>query len=840
MDDLFTRVDKRYGFQEKKSSNRDLPLHILHKLECRACPLNEVGDHVNSPKMQPEGSSDPLVYVLGKNPTIVDDEAGEPFSGRIGAFIRSELRQYAKKARYNYIVRTRASKTEYSSVAIECCRPSIIRDIEESAPAVIIAVGGEVLRWLTGIAGSSAEVWRGRIFPLQIGKHACWVMPMLDSRALYDGYDSELNKDTTRVDFKKLRAHLKAKPEPRVAQESDYSAGVELLTKPSAIVRAIDEMAELDFSTIDLETSKLRPFSRNAHISIAAIGTFARTIAFPIHHPEADFSAKEKRSIDKAMCRYLVSKGDKCAHNTGFEIEWLVYNYGWDLIDTCYWHDTQAQAYVLDERRGCLSLEDQCMLHFGFNLKKLATRVNQADIDLSPLKPTMLYCGMDVKWTHALFKRQQLLIREQELDGIYHEHARRVPAASGMQVLGVLIDQNEVEKHGDALVLKRKQALDDIKACKNELSAFSKLTGKPFSPTSNADVKTMVVKVMKKSKSAKTDKGVLEKIDTPITRAVLALRGIDKQHGTYVRCLQPDSDTTVLFPDGKIHAHFNTVFTTTGRLSSSDPNLQNWPKRTNKHLRSVFTAPDGYSIVSIDYGQIEVRVIAMLSKDPTLVQYLWDDFDMHQAWAERVVELTKGKILDRRDIKGDMKKLRTAVKNELVFPLFYGSVADSIANNLKIDRKYGQQIFDRFWKEFPQVKAWQEQTRGLYRESGYVEGITGRRRRGPLNDNMVINTPIQGSASDIVVDGMVRLAEESRRTQKVWKHPRINIHDDLTFYVPDKGIDKKIKLLAKRMSLVPYSWVNVPLTVEVEVGKNWADMKEYGKFTSTQFTGDSK
>lgn len=258
--------------------------------------------------------------------------------------------------------------------------------------------------------------------------------------------------------------------------------------------------------------------------------------------------------------------------------------------------------------------------------------------------------------------------------------------------------------------------------------------------------------------------------------------------------------------------------------------MQNYPKRKNVHLRRMFVAPPGHKLIAADYGQIEARLIGCASQDEFLCHALYTGYDIHMEWAKRYLELFPDgcKRLGVKDLKG----VRSEIKNMLVFPLFYGAQAPSVSASLKIKEAEGRDLFQEFWERFGGVKKWQERLRAFYEKFGFVETPGGRRRHGPLSFNEICNSPIQGGASDIVVDGMNRLSEIARAEDKPWLQPALNIHDDLTFWVPDEVVEESIERIVIEMLNCSFKWVTVPLSVEVSFGENWADMKPIGTFES--------
>ena len=342
-----------------------------------------------------------------------------------------------------------------------------------------------------------------------------------------------------------------------------------------------------------------------------------------------------------------------------------------------------------------------------------------------------------------------------------------------------------------------------------------------------------------------TDESVLASMperEVPSAKIILAHRGLTKMVTTY---LDPVVQRKFVYADGCFHTNFNTMVTATGRLSSDDPNLQNFPIRTHPEVRQIFEALPGYKIVSGDYGQIEARVIAMASEDRVLVDAMWTDFDIHGHWADylahaypqSVDRMAMEHVGDRDDEKKLMGHLRQELKNGWVFPQFFGAHFESCARNLKIPPAIASQMSDIFWGEFQGVKRWQKKLMDGYDRRGYVETLTGRRRHAPLTKNEIINTPIQGTASDIVVDAWNRVAELAELTERPQLIPRMNIHDDLTFLMPLTSLEQDLEAVVEVMCAPTYSFINVPLLVEISMGDSWDAKKKVGTFRSDRDFG---
>lgn len=297
------------------------------------------------------------------------------------------------------------------------------------------------------------------------------------------------------------------------------------------------------------------------------------------------------------------------------------------------------------------------------------------------------------------------------------------------------------------------------------------------------------------------------------------------------------------------------------------PNYQNFPKRgEGKEVRSIIVAPKDHLFVSIDYSALEGRVIAMASKDESFCNDIWNNIDPHMYWTERLVETFPSILLGKDEssefekemklaiLKSDgearkkrLKEIRQIVKSFWVFAAFYGSTWYSIYKNL--EEEFGsinsydvEALLNEFWDIYTGVKEWQRRILKFYEENRYVESLTGsRRRRAPLKYNEVLNMPIQSSSSyDICLrtgDSLSKMAYELDKPQFQY---RIQVHDSLEFYIPESTIEEDVTLICKEMCRPVYSFINVPLEVEVSIGSSWADLEAITKYDTTMWWGYDK
>lgn len=848
-------------------TKRDKDIALYHSMGCKLCPLaNPPNTFLDMPAT---GAKHPLIYVLGEGPGREEAYQMRQFVGASGKMLRAIVPpEFEKRIRYNNVVRSRPfNNATPDAIAIECCRPSLVRDIEATRPVAIFGFGNVPLHWAVEMTGIT--YWRGRKMPVKVGKHTCWYYAFQHPAFFLHSHGGEhkaSKEEQMRIwtmDVQRAFAEVEHLPPPVVHGYKEVWQGIETATTfgqegLALIAQRLEELVDQPDIGVDYETKGLRPYASDAKLLTAAVGNGEQVFAFPFDHPEAEWTPAQRKRLGTLWRNFLWrARGRKWVHNLAFELEWTGYYFGEDLLRRGRWEDTASQACILDERKGkmkpgCFSLEFLVQLYFGFNLKKMMSlpRILLATL---PLELVLRYNGGDARYHCLLGLKQEALINAQNLKEAYQLARRRVPTVVLSQLRGIPIDQREV-KRLQKKYRARLLTLANVPAHTGKIFAlpiikkFERIKGRPFGPLSNPDVcyifndmlKLPQVRIEDKythKPRLSADKKILETIDHPLAALLIELREATKRKSTYIDPLDEEFEHTVLFPDGLSHGVFNTIFAETGRLSAEHPNWQNFPKRDAeaKEVRKQIVAPPGCSILAVDYGQIEARVIAMFTKDKTFVQALWENYDVHMEWAERIARAYPRRIGGRKNLtnKDAMKAFRTDIKNQWTFPLFFGAQLSSVAGYLNIPEEYLAEHYDQFWETFAPTLEWQGSLMRFYHKHGYVEGLTGRRRRGPLSPNQVINSPVQGTAAEIVMDGMCRLSE----TNDPELQPELNIHDDLTYLrVPDERLDEVAEKVITGMLDVPFSWAKVvPIAVEMSVGKNWLDMKDVGTFYSHEW-----
>jgi len=599
----------------------------------------------------------------------------------------------------------------------------------------------------------------------------------------------------------------------------------------------------------DIETTSdekkeraVRPYGEGARLLSIAISSGSKTLSLALEHEESGWSSKQLAELYVILTKFFNDKEGpiKIAHNLSFEAEWLAHLWGDSILYENRWGDTMAQAYVLGGRPGSLNLDACCEQHLGLPIKSLMS-LDTKNLANEPIEKVLRYNGYDACGTFYLHQAQALLLDKRELQSVYATQVRRVPTLVRAQIKGVCIDQDEV-------LVKRRELERTISSLLIELREFAEIKKyeanyRSFNPDSNAHCVTLFRDMLKRPEGNRgddnysTDAAVLEQIDLPICYVIIAYREAAKLLSTYVEGVEAKSKKFV-WPDGKIHTTYSTAFVSTRRLSSSFPNMQNWPSRKQAHIKSQVVAPPGYKFVALDYGQIEFRVAAMASQDTNLIDALWNKHDVHLVWGERVEQMYPKALkwaVDANPTKKGMKALRQETKNKFVFPAIYGAGYKSISENFHVPESIIKVLLEEFFEEFPGVKLWHKLQRDFYKSKGYVELLTGFRRYEMIEKgNAVINTTMQGTASDIVVDAMDRISELSYIEKMPDLQPILNIHDDISWYLKERTVEDYLEEIVYQMLDCPFDFINVPLVVEVEVGNNWFDKQAIGEFSSDE------
>lgn len=847
----------------------------LNRLGCKVCPLANMGDRVNASTSKPVD-----VFFLSEGPNANDVNKGKPLYGKAGRLVRDLIDEHFEgKVGFGTIVQHRPpNDREPAWAEIEHCRGHVTAAIEKARPKLIVGLGLQVMQWVLGSADMTGM--RGRIFSVKIGEHKCFFMPTFSPvfvmKSAYDDARPLQSRmgHAFRMDFQTAFEYLEEKNKPIIITPTEAKEHVHTFNGSRTSFLGLHELLEQFEAakksrkwSLDFETYPLRPYSKDAAVLTASIsywvGKRIETFAFAIDHPKAGWTKKERETIlDSFLELVKQRKSTKIAHNVPFELEWLLFLFGTEIVDHRGWEDTMMMAHLIDERKGQGREQDRrptyqnlnflCKQLLGLELKSMF-KLDKKDMRKSDLDECLLYNGCDSKYTLLLHQIQHAALVSQGLVDLFEFIKPRQTTVALMQHFGIPMNHKLTRKFQKRLAKEIKSIEEEISELK-VIKQYNLDKGRKFNPQSQPELVEILRDYLKRTEikvagkkygdpdRIAVDKGVLDKIDHPIAPLILKLRNRQKLKSTYVDEFVM-GEGKLIYPDGMLHTNFNTTFTTSGRLSSDDPNMQNFPKRDDKWVREQITAPPGYVLVSVDYGQLEWCLACICCKDKVMVDATWTGYDVHMEWATKIAKLWPKlvggkKYIKNRDTEESKKKYKYArglVKNKMVFPVIFGATEESVRNYLNMPEDVAKEIFKEFWDTFSGLGDWQKRLMKGYYNDGFVENLFGRKRRYPMTKNEAINFPIQSTAAEIVCDAMDRLSMLAIKTGNMFIHPRLNIHDDLTFIMPndEQIIDENLDIIISEMLKLPFDFVNVPMSVEVSIGTNWENQEEIGKFFTT-------
>ena len=856
---------KKKGRNNVTVKNNNLLEREYKHGDCASCPLNYLEKSLITPKMLPAGPDDASIYVLGEAPGEQEDIDGEAFVGDSGMLLQKAFTYDVwdnEVRRWNTIRCRPQDNRNPVAKEISSCRGYIEDDIAKVQPVVVVGTGNIPLSW--SIGQNKIGLWRGRKIPIKVKDHVCWYMPIHHPSYILrnGGMEKSQYANLFLLDVEKAIEIAKAEVLPtwidsdRILSDSDIIINSGLHRDPlKAIEDLWIEFCKRPSLGCDIEGYPLRPYSKDSIMISIALSYGRKSFAYSIEHETV--SQELSKKLLEMTLYYLLRSGKKICHNLAFEMEWFASKLSKHMLRRTEWADTMAQSYLLggpgpgkkdDDPRGreMLSLDQAVLETFGFPLKAISN-LDRKDMRKHKIEDVLVYNNLDSKWTFYTYHKRKRLVEQTELRHEYHRLIRSTPTVVLSQLKGMKRNEQKIARFSTDLTLKISNLDKDIRSTP-EVKKFEISKGSSFNPASADLVGEVLHKYFKEpsviapSGKYATPEPVLKDIDNDFSKLILQRRGLAVLLSTFILPLVQGSDKSVVHDDLLIHTVYNLMITRSGRLSSDSPNLQNYPKRKNIEIRECLEALFPWlRFLSIDYAGMEARVIAMASEDRTLVEALWNRYDIHLDWAEKGIYLFGDKWVDlwwkafgRPDDAKLKKELRQLMKNQWVFPQFFGASATSCSRNLQCKEDRAYKLADDFWLDFKGVKNWHKRTLKFYDDHGYVENLMGSRRRyGPIGYNELINTPIQGSASDIVVDAMNRLSEKADATGETEFQAVLNVHDDLTFAVHKDRIDERREEIVSHMLYVPFKFADiVPIEVEAAVGDSWGNMKEVGSYSS--------
>jgi len=447
---------------------------------------------------------------------------------------------------------------------------------------------------------------------------------------------------------------------------------------------------------------------------------------------------------------------------------------------------------------------------------------SQTTMDKVAIEAVGMYACADADMTlrlHAIVRGE--LIERNQLELYEKLEVPLVPVLKDMEMHGVLVDVPYLEEMSQDIGSQIGKLEQDI--YRHAGHPFNLNSPKQLGEVLFQELNLPVVRSTKTGPS--TDAAVLEQLRDahPMVGLLLEYRNLDKLRGTYV-----DALPRLVHPrTGRVHTSYNQAGTSTGRLSSSDPNLQNIPVRDEigRKVRRAFVAPPGHVLLGCDYSQVELRMLAHVSEDPQMIAAFERDEDVHATTAAAIFGL------DLDDVTYEQRSMAKAIN----FGLMYGMSRYGLAARTNLSAEEAGEFIDAYFTRFAGVRRYLDDTIAQARERGYVETIMGRRRYFPeltqhtINQTVqnaaeraAVNMPIQGSAADILKVAMIQL-HDRLQSGSLDAHMILQVHDELVLEVAEKDLAAATDLLVETMSNA--AKLRVPLKVDVSVGKNWMEMK---------------
>ena len=638
----------------------------------------------------------------------------------------------------------------------------------------------------------------------------------------YGGYEARnLREIFSELEFEKLLDDIGASRQPSEGKSVRYDS-YETVFEEKSLSRVISMIEEAGELSIDLETDSKLPMNAGI-VGFSLCPAPGRAFYVPVGHV-GTIEAEKQIKLETALSMLKPVLESEDINKTGQNIKYemlVLRNHGVTLRGIYF--DTMLAAHLLDASRVSYKLDELSRTELGHRMisyddvtGKGKSKKNFSEVDI---ETATRYSCEDSDVTLILSRKFLETLKQEGLWDLYRENVLGLlPVLCDMEFTGVSVDTAILEEMS-------KEFEKDLSSIKAEI--YEK-TGGEFNINSTKQLSEVLFEKLRlpaRKKTAKgafsTDSEVLRDLSAihEVPRLILRHRFLSKLKSTYIdqlpRLINPAT--------GRIHTSFNPAGTSTGRLSSSDPNLQNIPIKTEdgKRIRKSFVAKDGCLILSADYSQIELRLLAHFSRDPTLLEALRGNKDVHVATACEIFNATEDQVTS------EMRNLAKTINFGIIYGISAFGLSKQLGTTVSVSRNYINRYFDRY----SEVKAYMQSSVEEARNRGYTETLVGRRRPIPelVSGNRVersrgereaINTPIQGSAADIINLAMIRiftkLEEEGFRSKMI-----LQVHDELLFEVHETELEELQTHIKNDME---NAWeLRVPLKVEMRAAENWAE-----------------
>lgn len=594
----------------------------------------------------------------------------------------------------------------------------------------------------------------------------------------------------------------------------------QLILSNRALENLVEELTNSEGFALDTETTSKDPMLASL-VGLSFSRQEGTGFYLPMGHSYPDVPEQlDKTEVLKKLKPILENdQVPKFGQNIKYDII-MLNSEGIELKGLSF--DTMIASYLLNPSKRNHNLEDIALENLDYHKTTYHEVAGKGKKEINfreiPLEAARDYSAEDADITYRLTNVLRPKLKEAKLTQLFLEiEIPLVNVLARMEKWGVRLDADRL----DSISVHLEEELRKI------MKGIYALAGMEFNINSPIQLREVLfdkrgLKPVKRTKTGySTDIEVLEELaaQDPLPAEILRFRQLAKLKSTYV-----DALPRLINPrTGRLHTSFNQTATATGRLSSSDPNLQNIPIRSDigKEIREAFVAEPGHLLLSADYSQIELRVLAHLSEDPLLVQSFRHGEDVHSRTASEVFEVPLEKV------NAQMRRMAKVVN----FGIIYGLSPYGLSKDLKIDQKEAKKFIDNYFHRYGKVKEYLDKVVQDARENGFVSTIFGRIRHLPelrspnktqaqLAERMALNTPMQGSAADLIKLAMIRI-DRRIQVQKLKTKMILQIHDELVFEVPEPEIEDLIKITKEEMEGV--CQLKVPLKVDLGQGRHWSE-----------------
>jgi DNA polymerase-1 len=603
---------------------------------------------------------------------------------------------------------------------------------------------------------------------------------------------------------------LKELKETAPQKEEVYS--YELIESQQALEKLIEELQKQKELCFDTETTSINPLVAD----IVGIGIgYQEGKAWYI-----PLNGNIEKAQALALLKPLFENPEISFYGHNVKYDWHVMK-GCGITIKNIGFDTIIASYLLNSHQRQHSLDHLCLTLFGKVKIPITDLIGKGKNEISmldvPIEKVATYCAEDVDYTIRLKNVLEKQLKERGLEKLFYKIE--------LPLLSVLAHMEQNGIYVDTTILK-KQGIEISKECQNLAEQIYQLAGQEFNINSPKQVSEILfgkigIRPPKKTETGfSTSAQVLEEIEHlhPIIGKILEYRTVEKLRSTYIETLPLEVNPKT----GRIHPNFNQSGTATGRLSCQDPNLQNIPIRTDvgSRIREAFEPQvKTASFLSADYSQIELRILAHFSEDPNLIQAFLSGVDIHAYTASLVFGISP------KDVTKEQRRQAKAVN----FGIIYGQQAFGLSKELGISVDEAKKFIAAYFQQYPKVKDFLESCKESARKTSKAVTICGRERQIPeilsknpqlrgFAERLAINTPLQGTAADLIKIAMIGLDKILEKNPQFGKMV-LQIHDELIFEVPDSQLDK-FSLLVKETMEGALKF-KVPLIVDISVGKNW-------------------